>query len=1176
MSNSFVHLHTHSSYSLLDGVSRIDDLLRTAIDEGMPAVALTDHGVMHGAIEWVSRARELGIKPIVGCEVYVADRPLEQRPDAGAQNYHLVLLAQNEVGYRNLIQLSTAAHLQGFYRKPRVDRGLLERHHEGLICLSACASGEVASRIVEGDQAGAEEVAAWYADVFRDRYFLEMQFHDLAFDATINQGIVSLHQRTGIPLVATNDVHYVQKRHAYAQEVLLCIQTQTTMNDPKRMRMESQEFYLKSAEEMRRLFGDYPGAIANTLEVADRCHLAIAFDRPLLPTIEIPAGRTAISHLTALCEEGMAKRYRHVTDEVRARLAYELDVIERTGFTDYFLLVHDIVDFARRAGIPVGPGRGSAAGALVAYCLFLTNVDPIAHGLSFERFLNAERVSMPDMDLDFADDRRDEVICYITDRFGRDRVAQIITFGTIGPRAGIRDVGRALAMPYGDLDRVAKLVPPLCGKTAKAREEVPELRHLYEQDPAIRHLLETVEDLEGTARHASTHAAGVVISRDPLTEHVPLYRTPKNDQVTTQYAMDSVEKIGLLKMDILGLRTLSVLKRACEFVREATGEQLEPDGIPLDDPSIYSLLSSGETFGLFQVDGQGMRKAIKQVQPSTFEHVVALNSLYRPGPMENIEEFAARKNGRRTVRYDHPALEEVLRETFGIVVYQEQVMRLAALVAGYTMGEADLLRRAMGKKKPEELARHKEQFIRRAEERGTPREVAEHLFQVIEPFAGYAFNKSHSAAYAVITCQTAYLKANHPREFLAGLLSAERDNAERVTEAMGECRRLGITIFPPDVNRSELDFTLETDGIRWGLSAVKHVGAGAIDAILREREQGGEFASLEDLCARLDWNVVNRRVLESLARCGALDSLGIERGRVVASVERLVSFGTRMQRAAQAGQVSLFGDAGGPEANLQLAVADPASIEDLIAWEEELLGIPISRHPVIDAEGRIRQVGAVPVREATAELHGQALAVGGLTRGLRTFSTRDGKPMASFHLTDLQSTLECVVFTRSYEQLQGKLRDGEIVVVDGKLDAADGRVRLMVSQVCALEEAAHRALPGSRNGANRRSDRNGSGRDAGSGAVPSPAPATPGAGRRVTIHIERTDDRTADLARVLAVYAVVLLFPGSDEVELLVRQGTRTRAVPLPHRGVCHCPALEAELRALAADTASLIVEAPA
>lgn len=1191
MPDSFVHLHAHSCYSLLDGVARVDDLVASAVQSNMPALALTDHGTMFGAIEFYKKAKEAGIKPIVGCEVYVADRPLDQRPGTGAENYHLVLLAENEEGYRNLIQLTSKAHVDGFYRKPRVDHDLLARHAGGLICLSGCASGELANLILRDDLPGAEALADWYRETFGGRYYLELQYHNLEFQPKINQGVLHVSRRLDLPLVATNDVHYVEARHARAQEVLLCIQTQTTMSDPKRMRMETQEFYLKSPEQMQSLFGDVPGALANTLAIAERCNLELTFGRPHFPRVETPKGESAASYLRALCAEGLASRYPTLPAGARERFEYELSVIEGTGFVDYFLLVYDVIHFARQRGIAVGPGRGSAAGSLVAYCLRLTNIDPIAYGLSFERFLNPERVSMPDMDLDFADDRRDEVIQYVTEKYGREHVAQIITFGTIGPRAGVRDVGRVLGMSQPDIDRVAKLVPFACNKVTRAREEVPELEQLYQSDGMVREILDMVEDLEGVARHASTHAAGVVISRDPLIEHVPLYKVPKNDQVTTQYAMSSIEEIGLLKMDFLGLRTLTVLDRACALIRQTTGEDLSPDDIPIDHPSIYQLLSSGDTFGVFQVDGPGMRKFIKQLKPTEFEHVIALNALYRPGPMAYIEEFAARKNGEREVDYAHPLLEEVLRSTFGIVVYQEQVMNLAVLVAGYTMGEGDLLRRAMAKKKPAELAKHREQFIERAEARGTSHDVAAHLFGVIEPFAGYAFNKSHSAAYALITCQTAYLKANYPREYMTGLVSAEKENAERVAEAMAECRRLGIQILPPDVNRSQLDFTLEEDGIRFGLSAIKHVGSGAIESLLAEREENGQFTSLENFCGRVDWTAINKRVLESLARCGALDSLGVERARVLASLDKIVGFGMRVKQAAAAGQASLFGDVEQPAAILQLSVADPATVEERLGWEQELLGMPVTRHPVVDAESAFHEADAIPVSDVTAEHNNGLVSVGGLIRGLRSYSTKDGRPMASFTLTDLSSTLEAIVFSRSYEGLQTRLVEGAIVVVDGKLDANDGRTRLIVDAVCGLADAKERPTPS--NGGGRRNAQapssgggngnghangNGNGHNNGNGHANGNGSAAPqlvsGPVRRLTIEIRRTAERAADLERVVQIYSTLQRFPGNDEVDLLVYDGVRLRAIPLPDRHVGYCDRLESELRRLL-EGAQIRVAAP-
>jgi DNA polymerase-3 subunit alpha len=1171
MSGSFVHLHSHSCFSLLDGLGRIDDLLECAAQNGMPALALTDHGTMFGAIEFYSRAKAAGVKPIVGCEVYVSDRPLTERPQPGSQNYHLVLLAENEDGYRNLLELTTRAHLDGFYRKPRIDHALIEKHAEGLICLSGCASSELATMILKGDLGAAEERADWYRQIFPERYYLELQFHNLDMQTTINQGILHVSQKLGLPLVATNDVHYVRETNARAHEILLCIQTQTTLADPKRMRFETNEFYLKSSQQMQDLFGHIPGAISNTLAIAERCDLDLAFGRTLVPHFATADGRTAEEQLHALCEDGLRERYPSVPDEARAQLTYELSVITETGFTDYILLVHDVIHFARSRGIAVGPGRGSAAGSVVAYTLKITNVDPLANGLSFERFLNPERVSMPDMDLDFADDRRDEVIRYVTEKYGRDRVAQIITFGTIGPRAGVRDVGRVLGMSYADVDRVAKLIPFTCSKTARAKEEVPELQQLYESDPAMQRLLDTVEDLEGVARHASTHAAGVVIARDSLIDHVPLYKVPKSELVTTQYAMDSIEKIGLLKMDFLGLRTLTILQRAKVFISQSRGVDIDVEHLPLEDPSIYELMSSGETFGLFQIDGVGMRKLIKQLKPTEFKHVVALLALYRPGPIDYIPEFAARKNGERQVTFDHPALAEVLEETFGIVVFQEQVMKLAVLVAGYSMAEGDLLRRAMGKKKPEELARHRQQFIERAAERGTERSVAEHLFDVIEPFAGYAFNKAHSAAYAVITCQTAYLKANYPREFMAGLLSAEKDNADRVSDALTECRRLGIAILPPDINRSGVDFTLEADGIRFGLSAIKHVGTGAIESILSARADGEPFNSLVDFCERVDWTVVNKRLVETFARSGAMDYLDIERARLIKNLDRICSFGTTVQRQRAAGQVSLFGDSEVAASTLTLELETPATLDQKIEWEQELLGTAVSRHPVADAAASFRAVNALPLEDLSPEHHGGPVRVGGLIRGSRSLSTRDGRPMARFQLTDLRTALESIAFSRSYERIQSKLVDGAIVIVDGRLDGSDGQLRLIADAVYSLEEAAERPRRpaiGKKNGNGGTRNGNGNGSSPHSGQV---SPASDGAAadapvRRVSIEIRRGADRDADMTRVVEVYSALQRFAGSDEVEILVRHGARLASIPLPNRTVGFCEALERQLRDLIGD----------
>ncbi len=986
---------------------------------------------------------------------------------------------------------------------------------------------------------------------------MEIQHHGLDIDARLVDGATRVARRLDLPLIATNDVHYVRADHARTHELLLCIQTQTTMDDPKRMRLETPEFYLKTPDEMHGLFSNYPESLSNSVAIAERCNLELTFGRTQLPRFETPNGKSSEAYLRELCAKGLTGRYGEVTGPIQTRLDYELDVICTTGFVDYFLLVHDVIRFAREAGIAVGPGRGSSAGSIVAYVLHLTDIDPIVHGLSFERFLNPQRVTMPDMDLDFADDRRDEVIRYVTEKYGRDHVAQIITFGTLAPKAGMRDVGRVQGMPLQDVERVARLVPQLCSRLAQAKADVPELKQLYEGDPSMRDFMDTVETLEGVARHASTHPAGVVISLDPLAEHVPLYKVPKNDQVTTQYAMSSIEQMGLLKLDLLGLRTLTILQRAQRFVEQTTGQPFDLDNIPLDHPSIYELLRTGETFGVFQVDSDGFRRLLRGLQPEVFEHIVALNALYRPGPMQEIPKYVERRHGREQVHYIHPALKEVLEPTHGIFVYQEQVMRLFIEVAGYSPGEADLIRRAMSKKKAAELAKHYEIFLERAEAHGTNRDVAQQLWNIVEPFASYAFNKSHSAAYAVTTCRTAYLKANYPREYMAGLLSAETDRSDRIADAMADCRRLGIEILPPDINASAIDFTLDGEGIRFGLRAIKNVGS-AIESVLRARTEGGPFASLDDFCVRVDWQAVNKRVIDSLARCGAFDSLGVDRGRAVAGVDRIVAFGSQMQRAAAAGQVSLFGDVAASPAMLELGVAEAASLQERAAWEQELLGTVVSPHPLTCAESDIRSSGAVMVSEVIANGNGQVVTVAGMVRGLRTRSTKLGQPMAVLQLADLNKSLEVVVFSRTYERVGPTLAENAIVVVDGKFDVAEGPLRLLADAIYSLEEAKKR-----RSGADVRPDavsaRSGTNgkKSNGSGSFGRAAQISR---HRLVIEFPRGDDRVEDLERLERVYAVLQRHHGADEVEMRVRYGNNFRSLALPNKTVAVCEQLEEEL----------------
>jgi DNA polymerase-3 subunit alpha len=890
----FSHLHVHTQYSLLDGMCQIPHLVERARELGMESLAITDHGVMYGAIEFYLAAKEAGLKPIIGCEVYLAPNSRFSRDARDKNNYHLILLAKNQTGYRNLIQLVTKAHLEGFYYRPRVDKELLEQYHQGLIALSACIVGEVPRLILEGRLEEAKQAARWYKQTFGD-FYLEIQRHPLAELEQINQGLISVSSELSIPLVATNDVHYVNQEDASSHDLLLCIGTNSSIYDEKRIKMAGDFYYLKSPQEMAELYQDIPQALENTERIAEMCSLKLEFGRLHLPEVDLPAGKSADQFLAELCHQSLSQHYPNPTPEIKERLDYELEVIKQTQFANYLLVVWDIISFAKERGILFGV-RGSAAASIILHCLGITEVDPIKNKLVFERFLNLERQEMPDIDLDFEDARRDEVIAYVAQKYGQDHVAQIITFGTLGARAALRDVGRALGMAYSDVDRVARLVPFRPGMTLqRALDENNELRTIYEEDKIVRNLVDSARRLEGIARHASTHAAGVVISKQPLTNYVPLQRASRGDgetTVMTQFTMEDIARIGLLKMDFLGLANLTILGKAKEIIAQSRGIDIDLHHIPMDDAKTFALLSSGETAGVFQLEGAGMRRYIKELKPTTFNDIAAMIALYRPGPMEHIPTFIKAKHGLEPIRYPHPALASILEETYGVIVYQEQVLFIVQALAGYTLGQADIFRKAMGKKIPAVMKKEKRNFIAGARERGYSAEVADEVFALIEPFAGYAFNKAHSFSYALIAYQTAYLKANYAAEYITAFLITNADQLEKIATAVAECRRLGITVLPPDINHSQTSFSIETDGegkaaIRFGLNAIKNVGFGAVEPLVAERNKGGQFKSIEDLCRRADLRSVNRRAMESLIKAGALDCLG-DRGTLLHNVGRIL------------------------------------------------------------------------------------------------------------------------------------------------------------------------------------------------------------------------------------------------------------------------------------------------
>ncbi|MDD4237312.1 MAG: DNA polymerase III subunit alpha [Desulfotomaculaceae bacterium] len=1052
----FVHLHVHSEYSLLDGAARIKKAVAKAKELGMPALAITDHGVMFGVVEFYRTCKNAGIKPVLGCEVYVAPRTMDDRtPRVDDHPYHLVLLAENEEGYQNLFNLVSLSFTRGFYYKPRVDKEALARYSKGLIALSGCIGGEVASKILAGELDKARQAAAEYRDIFGpDNFFLELQDHGFADQRTANRELIKIHNETGIPLVATNDIHYVRREDAANQDVLLAIQTGKIVDDPSRMKFQSEELYLKSEEEMSLLFGEHQQALSNTLEIAERCHVEMDFSQYYLPFFAVPEGYTADSYLVELCYQGANRRYdNELSEEIQKRLTYELGIIKKMGYSAYFLIVWDFINFGRESGIPVGPGRGSAAGSLVAYSLGITNLDPLKYDLLFERFLNPERVSMPDIDTDICYERRGEVIEYLVQKYGTDHVSQIITFGTMAARGAIKDVGRALNMPYGEVDRVAKLVPTELHITIeKAMSVTPELKELYEQKADIKKLIDTAIALEGMPRHASTHAAGVVITKDPLTHYLPLYKA-SDGPVTTQFPMGTVEELGLLKMDLLGLRTLTVISDAVRMIGESTGTKLDIDNIPIDDKPTYEMLCRGEAAGVFQLESSGMRAILRDLKPGVFGDIIALVALYRPGPLQSgmVVDFIKNKHGITKTKYLHPKLEPILKDTYGVILYQEQVMRISSDLAGFSLGEADLLRRAMGKKKPEIIAGLRSQFVEGAGNNDIKASVAGEIFDLMEKFAGYGFNKSHSAAYALVTYQTAYLKANYPLQYIAALLTSIKDNTDKVAAYIEECRRMGIEVLPPDVNESRESFTVAGDKIRFGLAAVKNVGQGAVVAIIRTRQKEGPFPTFSDFCRRLDTKVVNKRVLESLIKCGAFDSIGDRRAQLMGAVDSGLSLAQQSQRDRANGQLSLLDLMGESESvTLTLPEVEEFPKEDMLAMEKETLGLYISGHPLSAYRGVLNRLATVTTTEIAELPDDSEVVLGGLISGVKKVNTRKGDAMAILTVEDLTGTVEVVVYPKPYQKNLLAIRVDEVVLVKGRAKENSEERKIIADEISTL------------------------------------------------------------------------------------------------------------------------------
>jgi DNA polymerase-3 subunit alpha len=1072
--SEFVHLHVHSEYSLLDGAAQLEKLVAKAKELKFPAIALTDHGNLFGAIDFYLAAQKAGVKPILGCELYVAPGGRKERgsQDGGYEGAnHLTVLVRNRTGYQNLIKLVSRAFLEGFYYKPRVDRELLAQHADGLLVLSGCLNSEVSRMLSAGDAVRARETAGWYQEVFgKDHYFMEVQAHGIAEQERVMAETLRIAKSIGAPVVGTNDSHYLENGHSRAHEALLCIQTGTNLQDTSRFRFSTQEFYIKSAEEMARVFAELPEACSNTLAVAERCNLTLEFNQFHLPRYVVPSEHTLDSYLHELAHAGLKRRYgANPGDAIETRLAHELAVIEKMGFAGYFLVVWDFIRYAREQGIAVGPGRGSSAGSLTAYCLAITNVDPIRYGLLFERFLNPERISMPDMDIDFSDDRRDEVIRYVAERYGRDRVAHIITFGTLGAKAAIRDVGRVLGMAYGDVDRIAKLVPnfPLNITLDDAYQKSLPLAEAVRSQPNVKEMWEIARTLEGCTRHASVHASAVVISDEPLEEYIPLYKDPKRPELITGFAMGPIEKLGLLKMDFLGLRTLTVLANTVALIKESRGLELDLERLPLDDKKTYEMLSEAKTFGVFQLESSGMRDALRGLRPEQLEDLIAMVSLYRPGPMELIPDFIQRKHGRSKITYEHPAMEKFTRETYGIMVYQEQIMQIASEMAGFTMGEADILRRAMGKKDRELMAKQREKFIGGCRERNTTPAKAERVWELMEKFAGYGFNKSHAAAYGLVAYQTAYFKANYPVEFMAALLTSEMGDTDKIVKYIEECRAMGIQVVPPDVNVSAVQFSVAGDTVRFGLAAIKNVGEAAMQSILKSRSGEGTFKTLEDFCARVDLRLVNRRVVESLIKAGAFDSLGLTRAHLLATTDVALESGQRQQRDRAEGQGSFFEmiPASAPARSSAPAEVTPEWESDQrLAFEKEVLGFYISGHPLARYRGVVEPLGVTTSADLAAKGHGSRVLLFGHATGLKETSTKGGNRMAFFTLEDMDGTVEVTVFPEPFKSAAACLRSSEAVLVRGRVDDGDkGRV-VLAEDVRLLEQALADSANRPRNG----------------------------------------------------------------------------------------------------------------
>ncbi|NOS79757.1 MAG: DNA polymerase III subunit alpha [Nitrospira sp.] len=1130
MASSFVHLHLHTQFSLLDGANQIEPLVQQIKSFGQPAVAMTDHGNMFGAIEFYRKAKDAGVKPIIGCEAYMALGSRHAKKDSGlAHNdyYHLILLARNLTGYQNLIKLSSKAYLEGFYYKPRMDKELLKEHHEGLIALSGCLSGEIPYLIGQKDMDGAMAVAGEFQEIFgKEHFYLEVQANGLDHQRIANAGLIEIHKKMNIPMAGTNDCHYLKKEDSHPHELMLCLQTGKTRSDPNRMKFDTDQLYVKSTEEITPAFAEFPGAVTNTCRIADNCDLELVLNKTHLPQYKVPEGYTRESYVEHLAIEGLKARLKERPSTIlpaayELRLREELMVICSMGFAGYFLIVWDIIRFARSRGIPVGPGRGSAAGSLVAYALRITDLDPLVYSLLFERFLNPERVSLPDIDMDFCMDRRGEVINYVVDKYGKDHVAQIITFGTLGAKAAIRDVGRVLEIPYAEADKVAKLIPNQLNMTLQqALELEPKLMELVNTDARIAELMKVAQSLEGLARHASTHAAGVVISEGPLTDHVPLYKGA-NDEIVTQYTMGDVEKIGLVKFDFLGLKTLTMIHRAEILINETHPDRppLAVEQLPFDDAKTFELLSSGKTTGIFQLESSGMRDLLTGFRPDRFEDIIAIIALYRPGPMDLIPDFIKRKQGKVPITYETPELEPILKDTYGVIVYQEQVMAIANKVAGFSLGQADILRRAMGKKKPEEMEKLRVKFLEGAKNNKIAEKKAEKLYELIQKFAGYGFNKSHAAAYAVVCYHTGYLKAHYPTEFMAALMTTDMGNQDKIVGYFTECRDLGIKVLGPDINESGKNFTVIDRAIRFGMAAIKNVGEGAVESVLAIRAENGPFKSFFDFCRRVDLHKVNKRMLEGLIKTGAFDSTATKRAQLMAVMDQAVEDGAAAQRERDLGQTSIFGDEhSGPDTSATLATPPLPPIAEWdqalrLKYERELTGFYITAHPLTRYEATLKALSTATTVGLSDVSDGKEVRICGIIASVKSMITKKGDRMAYLNVEDLHGTVEVIAFPDLFKTAGELIAPERLVRITGTIDRGDKGTKLRGVKIEPLADVQTQSI------------------------------------KRVQIRLSDRSETTDQLPKLRDIFT---RYPGNTTVSLTFSMGNTLEAdtVPLPNHTI--------------------------